>query len=347
MDAKGRILKYLREAGGAKGRELVALLGVSRQALNRHLQQLVQEGAVVKEGVTRGASYRLATSPRDAGLVPVRYTRTLPLPGLQEDLVYREVAQQLNLQRALNRGVSEIARYAFTEMLNNAVDHSKSERAQVRVLVSNQQFRFEIRDPGIGVFYSIAEKFGLPDEYAALGELLKGKTTTMRKRHTGEGIFFTSKVADRFVLRSHRLELVYDGRRQDVFVREARKLRGTRVVFEISRRSKRKLNMVFEAYAPEDFDYQFQRTRVRVKLFQDEYMSRSEARRLLTGLDKFREVILDFKGVHALGQGFADEIFRVFVRNHPQTWIGAENTNRAIVSMIRHVDGDGGMNDER
>ncbi|MFZ5475538.1 MAG: STAS-like domain-containing protein [Myxococcota bacterium] len=36
-----------------------------------------------------------------------------------------------------------------------------------------------------------------------------------------------------------------------------------------------------------------------------EFVSRSEARRLLHGLERFREVVLDFAGVPGVGQGFA------------------------------------------
>jgi hypothetical protein len=41
-------------------------------------------------------------------------------------------------------------------------------------------------------------------------------------------------------------------------------------------------------------------------------MSRSQARRLMNRFDRFSEVVLDFTGVNFIGQGFADEIFRVF-----------------------------------
>jgi len=45
-------------------------------------------------------------------------------------------------------------------------------------------------------------------------------------------------------------------------------------------------------------------------------VSRSQARRLVSGLERFREVVLDFRGVELVGQGFADEVFRVWARQH-------------------------------
>ena len=73
------------------------------------------------------------------------------------------------------------------------------------------------------------------------------------------------------------------------------------------------------------------------KLFLENYVSRSEARRLLYGLDKFKEINLDFQGVKFIGQGFADEIFRVFSRKHPEIIIKTRNVNDVIQQMIIHV----------
>jgi len=41
------------------------------------------------------------------------------------------------------------------------------------------------------------------------------------------------------------------------------------------------------------------------------HVSRSQAKRLLMGLEKFNTIILDFKGVVSVGQAFVDQVFRV------------------------------------
>lgn len=196
---------------------------------------------------------------------------------------------------------------------------------------------FEIRDFGIGVFESIAAKLALDDEYAAMVELIKGKTTTMPEAHSGEGIFFTSKIADRFVLRSHRIQLEWDRERDDAFVADIRHMRGTLVQFQLRRDARQSLDDLFGTYAPADYDSKFQKTKVRVKLLQTEYVSRSEARRLVLNLDKFSEVVLDFKDVKSVGQGFADEVFRVFVNRHPEIRITAEKAKPGVAAMLRHA----------
>ena len=66
-------------------------------------------------------------------------------------------------------------------------------------------------------------------------------------------------------------------------------------------------------------------------------VSRSQARRVLKGLDLFKEVILDFKDVEYIGQSFADEIFRVFVNMNPGTVIKTQNANSEVQYMINRA----------
>ena len=243
----------------------------------------------------------------------------------------------LNLRRLLRPNVEAITRYAFTEMLNNAIEHSEADRCAVRFSLGAGAVSFVVRDPGIGVFHSIASKLHLANEEAALIELMKGRTTTMREAHTGEGIFFASRLADRFLLRSHRIQVEWNKAREDVFVSKRRLLAGTDVRFEVQRSTQRRMEDVFGEFAPEEYDFQFQKTKVLVKLLRQDYVSRSEARRLLANLDKFREIVLDFRDVQSVGQGFADEVFRVFAHRYPACVIKTENTNPVIDAMIRHV----------
>jgi len=67
------------------------------------------------------------------------------------------------------------------------------------------------------------------------------------------------------------------------------------------------------------------------------FVSRSQARRLLSGFNRFTNIILDFDGVRSIQQGFADEIFRVFLSDHPHITIDYINTNEQIENMIKHV----------
>ncbi|MDX2342804.1 MAG: STAS-like domain-containing protein [Acidimicrobiia bacterium] len=81
------------------------------------------------------------------------------------------------------------------------------------------------------------------------------------------------------------------------------------------------------------------KTRTVVRLFAigTEFVSRSQAKRLVNGLEKFREVVLDFKGVDLVGQGFADEVFRVWAREHPDVKLIPTDMNDAAAFMVERA----------
>jgi anti-sigma regulatory factor (Ser/Thr protein kinase) len=269
--------------------------------------------------------------------VAVSYRRSFATAGLAEDAVLAEITVSLDLRHRLSGPAYRIFAYAFTEMLNNAIEHSHSARGRVEVTLAHRDLTAAIRDVGVGVFASVARRMGLKDEADAVGEILKGKATTMPDRHSGEGIFFTSRACDRFSLRSHRIELLMGALAAGAAVTVGRPRKGTEVRFAISRAARRELAAVFAEFSPEAYDYRFERSAVTVRLAARDYVSRSEARRLLARLDEFREVVLDFAGVHSIGQAFADEIFRVFRAAHPRTILTHRNLEPALEAMVRHV----------
>lgn len=67
--------------------------------------------------------------------------------------------------------------------------------------------------------------------------------------------------------------------------------------------------------------------------------SRSQAKRLLQRVDRFRRVGLDFAGVELIGQGFADKVFRVFANSHPEAALSAVNAVPAVHAMILRAGG--------
>jgi hypothetical protein len=96
-----------------------------------------------------------------------------------------------------------------------------------------------------------------------------------------------------------------------------------------------RLEDVFRAWTDPE-SARFTRTRSTIKLvgLGSALVSRSEARRLVAGLTKFTHVTLDFSGVEVVGQGFCDEVFRIFARAHPQINLEPVGMNEAIAFMV-------------
>ena len=66
-------------------------------------------------------------------------------------------------------------------------------------------------------------------------------------------------------------------------------------------------------------------------------ISRSQAKRLCDGLEKFEEIILDFSDIAWMGQGFAHQIFVVFANANPEIVINPINMNENVTKMYNHV----------
>ena len=290
---------------------------------------MVETGELLRVGAGRGSRY-----VRNADL-----ERRYALEGLQEDHVWREVSAALPAIGGAERNVRSILTYAFTEMLNNAIDHSQGEEARVMAW-TRDPFAFEVHDDGVGVYRHLRERLGLEDDLAALQQLAKGRETTAPERHTGEGIFFTSRAVDRFELDANRLRWIVDTSRQDHAIGEAPDHPGTRVRWEVDPATPRTLEEVFTPFVDAD-SLRFERTVVPLRLFEteDRFVSRAEAKRLGRDLERFREAVLDFSGIDEVGQGFVDEMFRVWARDHPQTRLVPINMSPVVERIVRRVSG--------
>lgn len=304
---------------------------LTRQAIQYHLKKMVESGELEPVGAGRRRQYRRR----------LLYESTLEVNGLQEDRVWRQVRAGVSELQGLNRNAERVANYAFTEMLNNAIDHSGSETVRVAVGNPGTRFAFVVADDGIGAFEHVRRWADLEDHVAAIQEISKGKMTTDPKRHTGQGIFFTSKAVDFFSIASNGWRWRIDNVRGDQTIGESHVGKGTVVGFEVDPETHRSTAAIFDEYT-DDETLAFDRSRTIVRLFEFDvpFVSRSEAKRLARNLERFREVVVDFRGVGEVGQGFADELFRVWSADHPDTRLTPVNMNRAVRLIVERARAD-------
>jgi anti-sigma regulatory factor (Ser/Thr protein kinase) len=337
MEIRTLILNTLKKHGRVTTADLVGLTGLSRAYAQRFLKDLAYEGAIVLMGKANQAHYILPSKKGASMAKPLSVRRVMTNKGLTEDKVLREIKEKSAIFQGVAGNVSSIIDYSFTEMLNNAIEHSASEKVDVIMTKTATDIRFTVADRGIGIFNNIMKKKRLGTTIAAIQDLLKGKETTAPEAHSGEGIFFTSKIADLLTIKSLEKKLVYDNTRQDIYVKDLRPVRGTRVDFVLGLRSKKKLVDLFAKYADESF--KFSKTGVKVKLYHQDvdYVSRSQARRILTGLEKFKTIELDFQDVKTIGQAFADEVFRIWQAQHQDVKFVIKDANENVMLMIKRA----------
>jgi anti-sigma regulatory factor (Ser/Thr protein kinase) len=309
---------------------------ITRQAVYRHTHTLIENGFLVAEGNTRKKTYKLKVITKKEIILPVS-------KNLQEDVIWREQVKSI-MDGVVPQNVINICNYGFTEMVNNVVDHSvgstifiEAERTAVDIVI-------HIIDNGVGIFKKIQMALGLEDQRHAILELAKGKLTTDPQHHTGEGIFFSSRMFDSFSIIAGGLYFIHTevGKDwligNDWFIEDTPEVKGTEVTMKININSNRTEKAVFEKYSSEnDDDFGFTRTIIPVSLAKYEgenLVSRSQAKRLLARVEKFKEVVFDFDRVETVGQAFTDEIFRVFAQQNPQVHIVFINANAEVERNI-------------
>lgn len=348
MLEKKEIIKMAKNKGIIKTSDIVDFFGVSRQYASKFLSELVLSEELIKIGSTIKAQYVYpGYAKKHLEILPSNIKKTFKNDNLEEHKVLDQIEYKFPVILKQKENIRNIFIYAFSEMLNNAIEHSKTDKIEIEVFIKEQQLVFIVNDFGVGVFKNIMKKKKLTSELEAIQDLLKGKTTTMPVSHSGQGIFFTSRASDEFTLESYDYRLIVNNKLNDTFIQKikgkGKRKGGTRVIFKISTETSKHLKDVFDEFSNigEESDFGFDKTEIKIKLFVKGgvQISRSQARRVLLGLDQFKIIVFDFDKVPLIGQAFADEIFRVFHNKHPKIKLQPINMNEAVSFMVNRVEG--------
>lgn len=339
IEKRNRIKHYIMEKIFLKQTDIVGrtmeAFEISYQTVYKYIKELTEEGFVEKIG---NGNYILVQK------TDRKYSYDLKQTKLNEDKIYEETLQG-HIQE-LNNNVRRIWQYAFTEMVNNAIEHADAKKLGIYIGQNALYTWVNIIDDGIGIFKKIAEYYNYKSLDDAILSLFKGKLTTDKENHSGEGIFFTSKVMDHFGAISagkmfsqnntyERLNNL-EGIKENGIDR-LKKRPGTLIVMGLSNNVNRTLKEVFDMYSTVDGGFDTTKIPMRQICDGGYPVSRSQAKRLYFGFDKFKRIILDFSGVEDMGQGFAHELFCVFQNRHPEIILECINMNENVEYMIRHV----------
>lgn len=340
---RAEIEKYIYRKAASDDPDIVAKtmdsFGVSVTSVKRYLDKALQ-GGVLRKNADCVSGYCLVEREQET---VVELGDSAP----DEDKLYDTFLR--GWFDGCSADAKKIWQYVCAEILNNAIEHSRGKRLRIVARTNALYSTVFIIDDGVGVFRTLCDYmkghgWKNPDADDALVELCKGKITSDASRHSGEGIFFSSKAVDTFAIWSGA-RVFRSGAAGVSQIQENRLLAyasalsglGTVVMMTLENETQRKLSEVFDMYA--DLEEGFIRTRIPVKeaCISGEPVARSQARRICNRLEEFREVILDFDGVEIMGQGFADELFRVYARACPQVILRPVHMTGDVIRMIRHV----------
>ncbi len=300
--------------------------GINQNTVHGYIKELVNENIIRR--VKRG----------EYELVENVYTYSLSRQEghLDSDTYAFEAFLKQHL-KDFDRNVKDVWAYAFSEMTNNVMDHSAAEHVRLIIIQNYLNTSVFLIDDGIGIFKKIKEYFGYDTLDDAIDELFKGKLTTDSANHSGEGIFFSSKLMDQFMIISDRKVFTHN-KYEDMSIDSMQYSPqvGTCVYMMLSNFSQKNPQDVFDRYA--DIDGGFTKTLIPLKnMFDTAPVSRSQAKRVCNRLESFEEVIIDFADIDWIGQGFAHQIFVVFQSAHPQITFKPINMCDTVKKMYLHV----------
>lgn len=314
-------------------RHVASRTGVTRATANRALQRLVALQWLNSTGTPRRPHH----TPGLLRQVVQQYS----LEGLQEDVPWsRDFAPYFTLPAS----VRQMTQHAFVELLNNAIDHSNGTQVTVSLRQTPSHVQLLVSDNGRGVFDKIGSAFDITDPTLAMFELSKGKLTSAADRHSGRGLFFTSKLADMFDLHANAVAFQQRGWENTSGWRPGRALKhqGTSVYAAIALDTPRTLASVLNQWSLDGDGVGFERTVVPVKMMTSDAVgleSRAQARRVASRLEAFRQAQIDFAGIDRIGHGFADELFRVQPNGQPLLNLLPVNMSPAVAAMVASVRG--------
>lgn len=100
---------------------------------------------------------------------------------------------------ALAPSIARLAQHAFTELLNNAAEHSGGRTVTVSARQTATHLQLLVSADGCGLFQRIQQSFDIGDPTLATLAMLersKGTLTSLPDRHCGHGLYFVARLAD-------------------------------------------------------------------------------------------------------------------------------------------------------
>lgn len=184
------IKKYMLDKIREDDKEFVTKVSenfeISATSVKRYIADCLKQEIICKEG-EKACGYRLLTVEKEWEL---SNKGTLE----EDDFYFNEI---LPFLKCVSKNAQDIWYYAFTEMMNNAIEHSNGDKIWCRIHQDELYTEISIKDNGVGIFKNISayvkEKQGINLSVSqAMAELYKGKLTTRPDSHSGEGILHLS-----------------------------------------------------------------------------------------------------------------------------------------------------------
>ena len=318
--------------------KLMESYGITLTSVRRYIDTPLNNNIIIKSS-NKDCGYELVWMEKS-------YVYNIKDTALEEHEIYADILAPVITH--CSQQACLIWPYVFVEIMNNAIEHSGGNKIICKIRKSFLFTDVIIADNGLGIFKRIKDYVKSENDINIntkdiIMELHKGKLTIAKYLHSGEGIFFVSKMLDYFAICSDN-QVFYKGDSDDSSLKDylesyAGKIsgHGTTVWMELSNFTTKSMQEVFNEFSTDKEG--FAKTTIPIyDICTGGYpVARSLARKLTFRMEEFSEITLDFANVPMIGQGFAHEVFVVFKHKYPKINILIKNANEDVQNMISHV----------
>ena len=207
---RGFILDCVAESPRSVARQVAQAYGISRQAANRHLDAMVEEGVLEQTGATRSKEYRL----RRESLLnrEIRVTPVLSPERLWDDHIGPVLADDRAEVRDLCRG-------AFRDLVRNATTHAQASWITVAFSTTARHIDVAVGDDGRGIFNHIAGRLGVKS-VRECAELLMKHANARSTDFPAVRLVLLGRNFESFAVASSGIALVFDAATEGWSLRE-------------------------------------------------------------------------------------------------------------------------------
>ena len=299
--------------------------GVSRQAIHRHMINLINENKIIAYGNTKGRHYKL---------IPIaNYNRKINVNDIKNSRQFLEDYILPNIE-SLPKNIYEIFEYSVGSLLNNVIDHADASSLYFKVFINYDEAHFIITDNGVGLFEKICNGLELSNPQMAAMELAKGSLTTDPKNHSGDELNTIIHLFDRVTIDSAKMTVAYRNDSNHWEINHSAHQKGTRIHLKISPKSDRTCANVFYKI----FHKEKKKIRIPISLLnmpgKKVVNSRLHANNILRNIDNYKKIEFDFNKIDLISPAFADELARKTKEKNQFADIAWMNTNKTVEMLM-------------
>ena len=275
--------------------------GVSRQAIHKHMNSLIDDKKVIAYGTTKARQYQL--NP----IVNLNKTINISSNNSSESIMKNYIAPHLTF---LEKNIFDIFHFSIFSLIDNVFVHSTSHKIFYKIYVTHKESHFILNDNGVGIFDHIRSQLGLSDIFSAAFELSKGKLSINLKKRSVDNLYALIHLFDNVSIESNGINLRFINRGSKWQISNSLQKKGTKIHLIIDTSSKRSCSQIFKRI----FNLNEKRIRIAMNLLDISdykiFNSRSKAKKAVRNIVDYNLIEFDFNKIDLIGPSFADELIR-------------------------------------